>query len=570
MPPEYLPNLLFLLLLIPLCGGLGLAIMPTGQDKMLKVGAVIFSLATLVVSLVLAWHFNWANPHIQFAGKVFWIPDLALNFGFGIDAISLWLILLTTLISLIAIVGSFTAVAQRVKEFYVWILILEASMLGAFMATDLIFFYVCFEFTLIPIFFLVGIHGSSERLRAAKTFFLYTFTGSLLTFAGILYVAWWNHLAPGSNGDWSFAFADLYASAKTMSYNQQALVMLAMLAGFAVKVPLFPFHTWQPLTYSEAPTAGSILLGAVVLKLATYAIVRLAIPLAPLAAVSFAPWIATLAIIGILYAALICWVQKDLKKLIAYSSMSHMGFCVLGMFALNMIGLTGSVAYMVNHGLSTAALFLCVGMLFERLGTRQITDMGGLARIMPVWAFFMVFFVFTSVGLPGLNGFVGEFLALLGAFTQTNFLGPWYAAFAGIGMILAAIYLLHMTGKLVFGPLKLPQGQIDSPELRKLVPDLNLREIAVLTPLAIGCLWLGIYPQPFLETLERPLTRIVAMTDQAIEKQSALANKANSSTPTSGLTESNPNTPTLDGKAELLSLQFPARINTAAAPEKVQ
>lgn len=557
MPLENLPNLLFLLLLIPLFGGLSLAMTPTGQDKIIKFGALVFSLATFIASLVLAWHFNWADSSMQAVGKVQWIPSLALKFTFGVDAISLWLILLTTLISLLAVVGSFSAVSHRIKEFYVWILILEASMLGAFMATDLIFFYVCFEFTLIPIYFLVGIHGASERLRAAKTFFLYTFTGSLLTFAGILYVAWWNHVAPGSNGQWSFAFADLYATASSMSHTQQSLVLFAMLAGFAVKVPLFPFHTWQPLTYSQAPTAASVLLAAVLLKLATYAIIRLAIPLAPDAAVAFAPCIATLAVIGILYAALISWVQKDLKKLIAYSSMSHMGFCVLGMFALNMIGMTGSVAYMVNHGLSTAALFLCAGMISERLGSQKLEDMGGLAKLMPVWAFFMVFFVFSSVGLPGLNGFVGEFLTLLGAFTQTNILGPWYAAFAGLGMILAAIYLLYMTGKIVFGPIKLPQEQADSPELRGLIRDLNFREIAILTPLAVGCLWLGLYPQPLLSTLERPLTQVVATTQNAVDKIDNNVSLAASSAQR-------------DTIKRVLNAESPARSKTSAVSEKVQ
>lgn len=514
MTPDTLTKLLFLLMLIPLVGGLSLTFIPQGYDRMTKLGAVIFSLAGFLASLVLAWNFDWSNPGMQLAGVLTWVPALALQFSVGVDNIAMWLVLLTTFLSFVVIAASTSAVTHRVKEFFAWMLILEASMVGAFIATDLIFFYLCFEFTLVPIFFLVGVHGSADRLKAARVFFLYTFVGSLLTLVGILYVAWWHYF---NKGFWSFAFEDIYATAGLMSSTQQTLVLLSMLAGFAVKVPLFPIHTWQPLTYSEAPTGASALLAGVLLKLSTYGLVRLAIPLAPLAAVKAAPCIAMLAIIGIIYAALIAWVQKDLKKVIAYSSMSHMGFCVLGMFALNLTGLTGSVAYMVNHGLSTAALFLCVGILIERFNTRQITELGGLARVMPVWAFFMVFFVFTSVGLPGLNGFVGEFLTLLGAFTNLERLGPWYAVTAGTGMILAAIYLLYMTGRLVFGPLKYPglPGSDEhtaghaTPASASQVRDLTGREIALLSSIAICCLWLGLYPKPMLNTLEPSLERAV-------------------------------------------------------------
>ena len=426
----------------------------------------------------------------------------------------------------LAVLGSFTAVKQRVREFYFWLLLLEAAMLGVFVARDLIFFYVCFEFTLVPMFFLIGIFGSTQRLKAAKVFFLYTFTGSMLTFAGVLYVAWFHY---SYTGRWTFDITSLVNVATDpvvgLSATQQAWVLAAMLAGFAVKVPLFPFHTWLPLAHTEAPTAGSVVLAGVLLKLGTYALLRLAIPLAPLAAVEFAPVIGILAVAGILYTALICWVQKDIKKLIAYSSVSHLGFCVLGMFALNTTGASGSVVYMINHGLSTGALFLCVGMIYERFHTREMARLGGLARVMPVWSFFMVFFCLASVGLPGLNGFVGEFLTLLGAFTSAReVLGPEYAATAGVGMILGAIYILYMVGKVVFGPVKIMthddpsaggghgKGSGHSHE----VSDLNIREIVTLIPLAVACLVLGVYPTPMLESLEDPIARIIQPTDSVL------------------------------------------------------
>jgi NADH-quinone oxidoreductase subunit M len=380
-------------------------------------------------------------------------------------------------------------------------------MLGVFLATDIIFFYVCFEFTLVPLYFLIGIFGATQRLRAARVFFLYTFTGSMLTFAGVLYVAYIH--ATLHAGVWTFNIHDLTVTASHMSPAQQAIVFGALLAGFAVKVPLFPVHTWLPLAHTEAPTAGSVVLAGVLLKLGTYGLIRLAIPMTPLAAARFAPFIAVLAITGIIYTALICWVQKDLKKLIAYSSVSHLGFCVLGMFAFNVIGGQGSVMYMVNHGLSTGALFLCVGMIYERLHTREMAQMSGLARVMPVWAFFMVFFSLASLGLPGLNGFVGEFLCLLGAFDHRGgALGPGYAAAAAVGMIFAAMYILYMVGNVVFGPLKLPAHDAPADHAEAHDPklaDLNFREIATLAPLAVVCLVLGLYPKPMLRSLEAPV-----------------------------------------------------------------
>ncbi len=523
-------GLIPLLLLVPLLGGLGLVILPSDKPMTIRIASLFWSLVTLAIAVTVAYHAY--QPHVAdsaaapldsgamfFRSSVPWVNGFGIRFAFGIDGISLWLVLLTAGLMPLVILGSFSAVHERLKEYHVWLLVLETAMIGTFVATDLIFFYICFEFTLVPLFFLIGIFGSTQRLKAAKVFFLYTFTGSMLTFAGVLYVAWFN---AQQTGGWDFSIPKLVWAAGAMSLQEQTWVLLALLAGFAVKVPLFPVHTWLPLAHTEAPTAGSVILAGVLLKLGTYGLLRFALPMTPHATVILAPYIAIFAIIGILYAAVICWVQKDVKKLIAYSSVSHLGFCVLGMFTLNHIGASASVLYMINHGLSTGALFLCVGMIYERLHTREMAQMSGLARVMPVWAFFMVFFCLASVGLPGLNGFVGEFLVLLGTFQAKTVLGDgftpaYYAAFAGLGMILGAIYILYMVGKVVFGPVKLPgqtdeshNDHVDTTSNRPThITDLHLREIVTLAPLAIGCLWLGLYPTPVLKTLERPVAHLI-------------------------------------------------------------
>jgi NADH-quinone oxidoreductase subunit M len=453
-----------------------------------------------------------------------WLPALGVNLTLGADSVAMSLILLTTLLMPLCIWGSFTAVTERVKEYYAWLVVLEAAMIGVFLARDLIFFYTCFEFTLVPMYFLIAICGGPNRQRAAIKFFLYTFTGSIITLAGLIYVAW-RHAE--FSGEWSFDIARLTAFSSTqLSGSQQAWVLAALLCGFAVKVPLFPVHTWLPLAHTEAPTAGSVILAGVLLKLGTYGLFRFALPMTPAAVLEHAPLIAILSIIGILYAALICWVQNDVKKLIAYSSVSHLGFCVLGLFSLNPLGVQGSVLYMINHGLSTGALFLCIGMIYERYHTRDMDLMGGLAKKMPIWAFFIVFFTLSSVGLPGLNGFVSEFLCLIGAYTgspdsPTGYagrLGPWYAAVAGVGMIFAAMYLLIMLGKVVFGPLKEPghahgahhdhdQHAVQHGPLPR---DLSFREIGVLTPLAILCVYLGLQPKPLTDALTAPIANVLA------------------------------------------------------------
>lgn len=500
--------LLPVLVLIPLFSGFAVALLPRGRDGIVRTWALSTSLFVFLLSLLACWQFDFgrgATTQLQFAAP--WIEPLGVAFRFGADSISLSLVLLTTFLMPITILGSYSAITQRVREFYCWLLVLQAAMIGVFVAQDLILFYTFFELTLVPMYFLIGIYGSTQRRRAAARFFIFTLAGSVFTLGGVLYVAWFNATV---SGQWTFEIAELYHAALLMSPTQQGWVLAALLAGFAVKVPLFPVHTWLPLAHTEAPTAGSVILAGVLLKLGTYGLLRFALPLAPVAVVSYAPLIAVISIIGILYAALICWVQQDVKKLVAYSSVSHLGFCVLGMFALNTIGVTGSVMYMINHGLSTGALFLCVGMIYERYHTRDMDQMSGLGKRLPVWATFMVFFCLASVGLPGLNGFVGEFLTLLGTYQATGLLGIGYAAVAAVGLILGAIYILYMVGRVVLGPVKEPATHGHG------VKDLGAREIAVLTPLAIGCFVLGIYPTPLLKALEPAVDAVIAAPRQVV------------------------------------------------------
>jgi len=475
--------------------------------------AMLISLITLALTLGATWQFSAAaRSGGLFTGATVlteqygWITSggsenlLRIQYYVGLDGISLVLLLLTAFLTPLAVWGSFSGIRERHREYYALMLLLHGSMLGVFCARDLLLFYIFFEFTLIPLYFLIGIWGGPQREKAANMFFIYTLAGSMLTFAGVLYLGWKASLHFGL---FTLELDKLYelAAAGALSSAEQWWLFLAFFAGFAIKVPLFPLHTWLPLAHTEAPTAGSVILAAILLKLGTYGFLRLSLPMLPEASVAWAPLVGWLAVVGIIYGALAAWVQSDIKKLVAYSSVSHLGFCLLGMFSLKVAGLTGSLFYMINHGLSTGALFLIVGMIYERYHTRQINHLGGLARKMPVMAFFLLLFTMSSVGLPGLNGFVGEFLVLLGAFTSGQAdrtgpagpLGPWFAVPAATGILLGAIYMLHMVKCVLFGPVREPEHGCDtSTGLR---PDLTRREVAILTPLAAACLLLGVYPK---------------------------------------------------------------------------
>jgi len=531
-----------MLIVLPLLAALAVAASPAGRAR------TIAMVGTLAPVAVFAWMatslFSWTGGAADLHEYTIpWIPALGLNFALGADTVSMLLVALTVLLGPICVLASYTAITERVKTYYGWLLVLQAAMTGVFFARDAIVFFIFFEFTLVPMYILIALYGSSNRKAAATKFFLYTFTGSIIMLAGLVYVAWWqaNRYADGT-GAWTFDFYNLSRAARAMPAAMQAWVFGALMLGFAIKVPIFPVHTWLPLAHTEAPTAGSVILAGVLLKLGTYGIYRFALGFTPLAAVEFAPFIAVLAIIGILYAGLICWVQTDVKKLVAYSSVSHLGFCVLGLFALNGIGLSGSILYMINHGLSTGALFLLIGMIYERYHTRSMKELGGLAARMPVWATFMVFFTMASVGLPGLNGFVSEFMCLLGAFQAdsgwsehavragvTGRLGPWYAAAAASGMIVTAIYLFYMLGRIVWGELREPHGHdahaashasaASSGGHSPLPRDLTAREIAVLAPLAALCLGLGLYPTPVLRALEGPTLHLAGSIEQALAQE---------------------------------------------------
>lgn len=520
-----------LLIVLPIIAALAIAAAPKHFAKTIALVGTLLPIGWFVSVLM---NYKWLGMSgDQLAvTDIDWFAPLGLKFSLGADNVGMLLVALTLLLGPICVLASYTAITERVKTYYAWLLALQAAMTGVFLARDMVLFYVFFEFTLVPMYILISLYGSTNRKAAATKFFLFTFTGSILTLASMVFVAW-KH-AEAHNGVWSFGFDDLAATAQAMPLAMQTWVFLGFMAGFAVKVPLFPVHTWLPLAHTEAPTAGSVILAGVLLKLGTYGIFRFAIGFTPDAAWDLAPVVAILAIVGILYGGLICWVQTDVKKLVAYSSVSHLGFCVLGLFAFTSVGITGSVLYMINHGLSTGALFLLIGMIYERYHTRSLKELGGLGSKMPIWATFMVFFTMASVGLPGLNGFVSEFMCLMGAFQagdvwsvhvtdagRTGPLGPYFAFAAGVGMIITAIYLLFMLGKIVWGAPLEPHshghghGHGHDEHASVLPKDLSIREIGVLAPLAVLCVVLGLFPSPVLKVLEEPSRAMVELPQAA-------------------------------------------------------
>jgi len=401
-------------------------------------------------------------------------------------------VLLTTFLTPISILSTWTAVEERVKEFMIFFLLLEVGMVGVFLAQDLFLFYIFWEFTLVPMYFLIGIWGGPRRMYAAVKFFLYTMAGSILMLLAIL----WLGIVQGT-----FSVPELIAQGGIPA-NYQFWLFLAFAAAFAIKVPMWPLHSWLPDAHVEAPTAGSVILAGVLLKMGTYGFLRFNLALFPQAATRLAPWIALLAVIGILYGAAVSYAQQDVKKLVAFSSVSHLGFVMLGLFALNPQGIQGGILQMINHGLSTGALFLIVGMIYERRHTRDMDAFGGLWKVMPIYAALTLIVTLSSMGLPGLNGFVGEFTILLGAFGSQAIGSAWYAGLAAVGVILAAVYMLYMFQKLFLGPL-------DKDENRKLF-DLNRREIVTLVPLLVFIFWIGLYPAPFFHLMAPSVDKLVA------------------------------------------------------------
>jgi NADH-quinone oxidoreductase subunit M len=447
--------------------------------------------------------FNASDPSLQLVAKYDWIQvaSWTISYSMGIDGLSILLVLLTAFLTPIAILSTWTAVEERVKDFMLFFLLLEVGMMGVFLAQDLFLFYIFWEFTLVPMYFLIGIWGGPRRIYAAIKFFLYTMAGSLLMLLAIL----WLGLYTGT-----FDVPTMLAGG-AIPAEAQLWLFIAFALAFAIKVPMWPLHSWLPDAHVEAPTAGSVILAGVLLKMGTYGFLRFNIPLFPNASLQAAPWIALLAVIGILYGAAVSYAQKDVKKLVAYSSVSHLGFVMLGLFALNAQGIEGAILQMINHGLSTGALFLLVGMIYEQTHTRELAVYGGLWKIMPVFGAISLIVVLSSMGLPGLNGFVGEFAILLGAWGagQTEVYGTVaYAAFAALGVIMAAVYMLFMFQKMFLGPA----GSITKEHKLR---DLNWREIATLVPLLIFIFWIGLYPKPFFALIAPAVENLVAAVQTA-------------------------------------------------------
>lgn len=500
---NYLLHPLILVTFFPLVGVLVMLILRAEQKNTARWVALITSLITFGISIAVLLQFNPQDPGLQLVVNLPWIQVANWNISFhlGVDGLSILLLLLTTFLTPISILSTWTAVEDRVKDFMLFFLLLEMGMVGVFLAQDLFLFYVFWEFTLVPMYFLIGIWGGARRMYAAIKFFLYTMAGSILMLLAIL----WLGIQQGT-----FSVPDLISQGGIPA-DLQFWLFLAFAAAFAIKVPMWPLHSWLPDAHVEAPTAGSVILAGVLLKMGTYGFLRFNIPLFPLASFQLAPWMAGLAVIGILYGAAVSYAQQDVKKLVAYSSVSHLGFVMLGLFALNSQGIQGGILQMVNHGLSTGALFLIVGMIYERRHTRDMDAFGGLWKVMPVYGALTLIVALSSMGLPGLNGFVGEFTILLGAWgagQPGGALGSvWFAGLSSIGVILAAVYILFMFQKMFLGP-------VTKEENRKLL-DLNWREIATLVPLLVLIFWIGLYPKPFFELMAPAVDQLVSMINVA-------------------------------------------------------
>lgn len=488
--------LLSLLAYLPLIGAIVILFMKKEEEKKIMQTAFAVSMVTLAVSLLLIVGFDSTKSEMQFIEHHSWIPSIGVEYVLGIDGISLLLIVMTTIITSIAIVSSYTAIHERIKEYYVSILFLETGMLGVFMSLDFFLFYIFWEIMLVPMYFMIGIWGGGRRLYSAIKFFLYTLFGSLFMLLGILAIYFLNADPQYGTGQYTFNVLELQKLNLPL-HPFQFWLFLAFFLGFAIKVPMFPFHTWLPDAHTDAPTAGSVLLAGILLKMGTYGFVRFCLPIFPEASVYFMPYMSYLALIGIVYGALVALAQKDIKRLVAYSSVSHLGFVMLGIFALNTHGITGGILQMVNHGISTGALFLIVGMIYERRHTRLIADFGGLSSRMPIYTAVFAVTMFSSMGLPGLNGFVGEFLILVGAFEANKI----YAGIAVLGIILGAAYMLWLFQRMMFGPL-------DKPENQKIM-DMNRREIAYMVPLLVFMVWIGLFPKPFIRVMEPAVEKIV-------------------------------------------------------------
>jgi NADH-quinone oxidoreductase subunit M len=501
---------------LPIAGAIILAFFPKTAQTAVKGFGLAISVATFVISLGVLRGWDDTRATFQFVENIPWIPQWGINYSLGIDGISLWLVLLTTfLVPLIFLAGwNNHTLDKHPKEYVISFLIMETAMIGAFLATDLLLFYIFFELMLLPMYLIIGVWGGANRIYAAVKFFLFTIAGSLLMLLAIIYLVFQNYHQSGLP---TFYILDLYGT--RLLPQAQALLFFAFALAFAIKVPLFPLHTWLPDAHVEAPTGGSIILAGVMLKMGTYGFLRFVLPFFPESSFRWAGLMIALSVIGIIYGALVAWVQPDMKKLVAYSSVSHLGFCVLGIFAVNQTSIEGSILQMVNHGLSTGALFLLVGVLYERRHTRLLADYGGIGHTMPVYTTFFVIAVLSSVGLPGLNGFIGEFLILSGSF-KTN---PIAATIAATGVILAAIYLLWLVQKVFFGPI--------TNEENRNVPDIAWNEVAAMIPIVIFMVWIGVKPNTFLKKMEPSVKHLLAQVQSGPVDRPVMLSRADSEAP---------------------------------------
>lgn len=485
LPFPILSTIIFL----PVVGVLVLLIISRFQETLIKWVALIFAVATFLLSLPLFTHFDKTTYKMQFVERHDWIPAWNIEYFLGVDGISVLLVLLTTISSILCILISWHSIKTKVKEFYISILLTCGAIAGVFSSVDLFLFYIFWEAMLIPMYLIIGVWGGPNRIYATIKFILYTLVGSVLMLVGIIFL----YLLAGRT------FDILELTTKTYPYNVQFWLFWAFFSAFAVKVPMFPVHTWLPDAHTEAPTAGSVILAAILIKMGAYGFLRFSIPLFPDATKAMVPAMLTLSVIAIIYAALVCLIQKDLKRLIAYSSVSHMGFITLGIFALNSQGIEGGILQMINHGVVTGALFMCVGVIYDRTHSRQIADYGGLATHMPIYAAFFMVFTLAAIGLPGTNGFIGEFLTLLGGFTANKLAG----VLACTGVIIGAAYMLWLYQQVFF--MKVNEKVIG-------LPDMDLREMVALAPLIILVFWIGVYPVQFLDfmhpTVQHLLERV--------------------------------------------------------------